>query len=510
MSADRAADAAFDPTAAARRVAEQEGFVVALPADAAAQLARTLAALDRGEIVNPTRTAALAPRDLRHLPWSSIDNPESRDLDQVEVAEPLPDGATRLFVGLADVDLLVPQDTPLDRHAHANTTSLYAGAAVFPMLPEALSADRTSLVEGADRQAFVVELVVAADGTVGDADAYPALVRNHARLAYDEVGAWLDGRGPLPAAAARAPVIERQLRLHDAVAARLRARRERLGALEFETVEARPVIRDGAVVGFALARRDRARALIENVMIAANAAMARALESAGIPSIRRVVRAPERWDRLVRLAAAHGTVLPAAPDAPALAEFLRARRASDPAGFAELSLAVVKLLGPGEYVVERPGDARPNHFGLAVPDYAHGTAPNRRYADLVTQRLLVHRARSRVDPTAAPPYTEDALAAIAAHCTARENAARAVERTTRKQAAAALLAPQVGAAFDAVVTGVKGTGTFVRLVEPPVEGRLVDAPPRGDPKGPDVGDRVRVRLVATDPAQGFVDFVRGG
>jgi exoribonuclease-2 len=515
-----------DLAAAAREAAHASGFAVALPPDAAAELAHTLTLVAAGTRP-PNPQPAPPARDLRDLPWSSVDNPESRDLDQVEVAEALGGGATRLRIGLADVDALVPRGGALDRHAADNTVSLYAGATVLPMLPDALSGDRTSLHEGGEREALVVELTVDADGAVHDPAIYAATLVNRARLAYDEVAAWLDGAGPLPAAAARVPEVAAQLRLQDDAARRLRAQRARLGALELETIEARPVIVDGQVVDLALAHKSRARELIEDFMIAANSAMARVLEREGVASIRRVVRAPERWDRIVALARPFGVVLPGAPDAPALAGFLRARRAADPAGFAELSLAVVKLLGPGEYVVEDAGDARPNHFGLAVQDYTHGTAPNRRYADLVTQRLLKHVLARAAAPSGAPdevrdgalvaslescPYTRDALVAIAARCTERENAARAVERTTRKQAAASLLAGRVGEAFDAVVTGVKASGVFVRALAPPVEGRLVDVPGRSardrNVGGPDVGDRLRVRLQATDPAQGFVDFVR--
>jgi exoribonuclease-2 len=444
--------------------------------------------------------------DLRTLPWSSIDNEESRDLDQVEVTEPLPGGATRVRVGIADVDALAPAGSAADAYAARNATSVYAGAEVFSMLPEALSAGRTSLLEGEDRAVVVVAFDVAADGAMGAATVSRAVVRNHAKLVYGEVGAWLAGGAPAPrlaAALARVPALEAQLRAQDAAARCLRAARQAAGALEFETPEARPVTRDGRVVGLATVARDRARDLIEAFMVASNIGVAAWLAARGRSGIRRVVRAPARWARIAALAAPFGAPLPDAPDPRALAAFLRARRAADPAGYPELSFAVVKLLGPGVYALDRPGadpvDAG-GHFGLAADDYAHATAPNRRYADLVTQRLV--KAALAGAPA---PYDDEALAALAAHCTARADAARAVERTGRKAAAAVLLAPRVGAAFDAVVTGAKPTGTFVRLLDPPAEGRVV-----AGQQGMDVGDRVRVRLVAVDAERGFLDFAGVG
>lgn len=441
--------------------------------------------------------------DLRALPWSSVDNDESLDLDQLEVAEELPNGVTRVRVAIADVDALVPRGSPADMYAARNATSVYAGAAVFGMLPEALSAGATSLLEGEERAAVVVAFDVAADGAVGPAAVSRALVRNFAKLAYNETGRWLAGGAAserLTAALARVPALAGQLRLQDAAAVRLKAARRAAGALEFETVEARPVAKDGRVVALETVARDRARDLIEAFMVAANIGIAEWLNARGRSGIRRVVRAPERWPRIVALAAQYGEALPAEPDPRALSAFLVRRRAADALRFPDLSLAVVKLLGPGEYALDRPGHDPGGHFGLAADDYAHATAPNRRYADLVTQRLV--KAALAGAPA---PYTDDELADVARHCTEREDAARAVERTARKAAAAVLLGPRVGEVFDAVVTGAKPKGTFVRLLAPPAEGRVV----RGE-AGMDVGDRVRVRLVGVDAGQGFLDFAGEG
>ena len=434
--------------------------------------------------------------DLRDLPWSSIDNEESRDLDQVEVADAVPGKGVRLRIGIADVDAFVPKGSALDAFAYANTTSLYTGVKVFPMLPVSLSYDRTSLLEGGERRAMVTEMVVREDGTLDDAatKVYPARVTNHAKLVYEHVGAWLeDGPGGQRPSD---PIVAEQVELQDAAAQRLRARRKELGALDLETLEPKPIMRDGEIINLELLRKNRARELIEDFMIAANGATARFLEARGRSTIRRVVRRPERWDRIVELASELGSDLPPQPDASALADFLAARRKADPLRFPEVSLAVVKLLGPGEYVLQPAGAPDIGHFGLAVEDYMHSTAPNRRYPDLVTQRLL--RAAANDAP---PPYTDDELAQIAMHCTERENAARKVERTMRKVAAASLLQKKIGQEFDAIVTGAAPKGTYVRLLRPPAEGRVVSGE-----KGLDVGDRVRVRLVDTDVERGFIDF----
>jgi exoribonuclease-2 len=436
-------------------------------------------------------------RDLRSLLWSSIDNTESKDLDQVEVAEQLTDGAIRIRLGIADVDALVPKGSALDKHAYTNATSVYTGVAVYPMLPVELSTDLTSLSEGQARVALVIDLVIEKDGSPRSHEVYRAMVVNRAKLAYDSLGAWLEGRGPAPQAVADSEQLQQQLWLQDRAASWHKTGRDRAGALEFETVEATAVGTDGKVTAIAVTRKNRARDLIEDFMIAANVAIAKYLAEQQRSAIRRVVRVPKRWDRIVELAAKYGVTLPAEPDQKALSAFLAARRAADPLRFPDLSLSIVKLLGPGEYVLDRPGPSDDQgHFGLAAHDYSHATAPNRRYADLVTQRLVKAAIAS-----SAAPYSDDELATIAAHCTERENAANRVERIARKAAGAILLEHRIGSMYDAIVTGVNRDGTYVRLLSPPVEGRVV----RGE-HGMDVGERVRVKLVATNPQKGFVDF----
>jgi ribonuclease R len=436
-------------------------------------------------------------RDLRRLRWSSIDNITSKDLDQIEVAEAMADGGIRLRIGIADVDALVPKGSAIDAHAAENSTSVYTGVSVFPMLPDALSTDLTSLVEGGERLVVVTELEIGKDGSVRRHDIYRALAVNHAKLDYESVGAWLEGRGPEPDKIATDDGLEAQLWLQDRAAGLLKRLREEAGVLDLDTVAVTPVARDGVIESLRVARKNRARDLIEDFMIAANGAVARFLAAAGRSAIRRVVREPRRWDRIADIAASYGIRLAAAPDGKALSHFLAARRAADPLRFPDLSLSVVKLLGPGEYILDRPGPADDvGHFGLSAPDYTHATAPNRRYADLVTQRLV--KAAIAGAPA---PYSDDELDAIARHCTERENAANKVERVARKSAAALLLERRIGATFDAIVTGVKRDATYVRLLSPPAEGRVV----RGE-SGMDVGERVRVRLVRTDAERGHIDF----
>jgi exoribonuclease-2 len=478
----------FDLAASARQEMIAEGFEPDFPPEiegqVAALAARPAAALD-------------GLRDLRGLAWSSIDNDDSRDLDQIEAAERVA-GGIRTMVGIADVDAAVEAGSPIDRHAAAEATSVYTGIRTFPMLPERLSTDLTSLVEGGDRRAVVVEFLVGPGGEISNPAIYGALVRNKAQLTYSGVGPWLEGRAAAPPKLAACAELAEQVKMQDEAAQALCGERDKLGALHFDRVETQSILRDGKVEGIAAAAKNRADALIENFMIAANEAMARTLGDAGVSSIRRVVRTPERWPRIVELAAQHGERLPAQADAAALSAFLQKRKAADPDHYADLSLAVIKLMGPGEYVLARPGEDAPGHFALAAHDYTHSTAPNRRYADLVTQRLIHAVLAKR--PAA---YADDALAAIALHCTQREDAARKVERAMQKRIAAVALAPRVGQSFPAVVTGVTPKGVFVRVFDPPAEGRLM----RGA-QGVDVGDRIRVTLVATDPARGFIDFSR--
>jgi VacB/RNase II family 3'-5' exoribonuclease len=436
-------------------------------------------------------------KDLRALLWSSIDNEESRDLDQIEYAEALPDKGLRLLVGIADVDALIQKGSALDQHAMANSTSVYTGVDVFPMLPPEISTGLTSVNEGEDRVVLVVEVVMNPDGSVRSHDVYSALTTNRAKLAYETIGPWLEGRDAAPPKVAGNPALEAQLWLQDRIASALKAGRQQAGALEFDTVEATPVAKDGKVESITVTRKNRARDLIEDFMITANVAIAQYLAEQQRSAIRRVVREPKRWSRIVDIAAKYSVTLPAEPDAESLADFLAVRRQADPVRFADLSLSIVKLLGPGEYVVDKPGPGDDQgHFGLAAHDYTHATAPNRRYADLVTQRLV--KAAIAGAPA---PYSDDELVTIAAHCTERENAANHVERIVRKAAAAMLLANRIGDEFDAIVTGVNKDGTYVRLLSPPAEGRVM----RGN-QGMDVGERVRVRLVRTDPVKGFIDF----
>ncbi len=448
-------------------------------------------------------TAPAAPdgaefRDLRELLWASIDNDDSRDLDQLCVAQPLAEGVVKIFVAIADVDALVRKDSPIDAHARHNTTSVYTVPEIFPMLPEKLSTDLTSLGECVDRVSIVIEMTVGPDGDLRASDVYGALVRNRAKLAYGGVGAWLSGQAPAPARVASLPGLDRQLRLQDEVAQALRKIRFAHGALSLETIEARPIFDAGLLTSLKPEEKNRASELIEDFMIAANGVTAQYLARKGLPSLRRVLRTPKKWSRIVEVAAGLGEALPAAPSAQALSAFLAKRRRLEPASFPDLSLCVIKLLGRGEYVVDMPGQPVEGHFGLAVNDYTHSTAPNRRFPDLLTQRLL------KAALTARPvEYAPAELQSLAAHCTMQEDNAAKVERQVSKSAAALLLSPHVGQRFEAIVTGAADKGTWVRISGPTTEGKLV----RGF-EGLDVGDAVRVVLVRTDVERGFIDFER--
>jgi exoribonuclease-2 len=435
-------------------------------------------------------------RDMREILWSSIDNNESRDLDQVEYVERLPDGRLRLLVGISDVDMFVSKGSAIDQHAFINTVSVYTPAVIFPMLPVQLSTDKTSLLEGQDRRAIVIELIITDEGLVSSKDVYRAAVYNHAKLTYEEVGEWLEGRSPAPNSVTKVAGLEEQIRLQSETTERLHALRKTNGALELETVEAEPVLSGGKVIRLDIKRHNRAQSIIEGFMIAANTSMAEFLQERGVPSLRRVVRTPERWPLIVKMAASFGVTLQAQPDSRSLSDFLKQRKAADPENYSELSLSVLKMLGGGDYRVEAPGLEQEGHFGLAVHDYTHSTAPNRRYPDLITQRCL-----KAVIAGETPPYSRETLEKIADRCNTMESAARKVERTTEKSAVAVLLSSHLGETFDGIVTGVKERATFVRLLTTPAEGRII----KGE-EGLSVGEKVRVRLISTEPERGFIDF----
>jgi len=471
----------------ARRVMEERGFLTDFSPQVLAEL---------GRIAGAATGSDAAVRDLRNLLWCSIDNDDSLDLDQLSVAQPASGGATRILVAVADVDALVKNGSAIDGHARQNTTSVYTPAVIFPMLPERLSTDLTSLNADKDRLAIVFEMETGADGSVGAAEVYCATVRNHAKLAYNSVAAWLENRGPVPAAIAGVAGLAENLRLQYAVAQKMKEIRHQHGALDLETVQARTVFEGDAVRDLVPETRNSAKDIIEDLMISANGVSARFLEAKRYPSLRRVVRTPKRWDRIVELARERGGQLPSEPDSKALNQFLVSARSADAVTFPELSLSVIKLLGPGEYVVEYPGEEPVGHFGLAVRDYAHATAPNRRYPDLLSHRILKAAMVS-----VALPYRRDELEALAKHCTDQEDAAKKVERQVEKSSAALLLESKIGQQFDALVTGAADKGTWVRLMQYPVEGKLMNPPP-----GVDVGRRLRVQLVHTDAERGFIDF----
>ena len=435
-------------------------------------------------------------KDLRQLLWASIDNDDSLDLDQLTVAETLPDEKVKILVAIADVDSLVKRNSAIDEHARQNTTSVYTAGKIFPMLPERLSTDLTSLNYQEDRPAMVIEMVISDAGKIQSSDIYRALVRNHAKLAYNSIGAWLEGKGPMPEAVGAIPGLAENLRLQDRVAQQLKARRHEHGALDLQTLEARPVFAGDELKDLRQEERNRAKEIIEDFMIAANGVTARFLQGKKVPSLRRMVRTPKRWGRIVEIAAQHDSQLPPEPDSTALASFLAAQKAADPLRFPDLSLSIIKLLGPGEYVVELPGEAASGHFGLAVKDYTHSTAPNRRFPDLITQRIL--KAALRGTTLA---YTREELTELARHCTEKEDDANKVERLVAKSAAAMLLASRIGERFDAICTGAADKGTWVRIFHPPIEGRLLYGY-----EGVEVGNRLKVQLIHTDIEKGFIDF----
>ena len=453
-----------------------------------------LAELGKLQIPAPTNDDPV--RDLRNLLWASIDNDDSRDLDQLTVAETLPSDKVKILVAIADVDSFVKNGSAIDEHARHNTTSVYTAAEIFPMLPVKISTDLTSLNFNEERLALVVEMEFDVDGSILDSEIYRARVRNHAKLAYNGIAAWLGGKETVPEAVASVPGLDENLRMQDKAAQSMKKLRHILGALSLETIEAKPVFDGDQIRALEIEEKNRAKEIIEDFMIAANGVTARYLSASKFPSIRRVVRIPKRWDRIVEIAGQHKFKLPDVPDSKALEEFLVREKAADPMRFPDLSLAVIKLLGAGEYIAELPEGDAPGHFGLAVKDYGHSTAPNRRYPDLLTQRLL--KAALEGKPA---PYHKDELDVLAAHCTEAENAANKVERQVEKSAAALLLESRIGERFDSIVTGASEKGTWVRLLNIPVEGKLVDGF-----EGLDVGDRVRVQLIDTNVERGYIDF----
>jgi VacB/RNase II family 3'-5' exoribonuclease len=448
------------------------------------------------EIPGPAQGESKHIRDQRELLWSSIDNDDSLDLDQLTVAEALPDDRIKVLVAIADVDALVEPGSAMDEHAQHNTTTVYTPARVFSMLPEQLSTDFTSLNAHEDRLAIVAEFVLTPEGVIEESELYQSLVRNHARLAYNSVAAWLDEEGAIPDAIAAVKGMQENLMLQVQAGQRLQHKRQQRGALSFETIEARPVFEGKRVRGLKIERKNVSKEMIQDFMIAANSVTARFLADSDYPSIRRVVERPQRWDRIVEIARQYDHRLPDEPDSRALEEFLTQQRQVDPERFPDLSLSVIKLMGAGEYKAEPPDDPNPDHFGLAVEDYTHSTAPNRRYTDLIT-----HRQLKSVFNRKPPAYSLEQLTELAQHCTERENVVKKVERQNKKSAAALLFRQRIGEQFEAIVTGASHKGTWVRLCKLPVEGKLV----RGH-NGVDVGDRIRVELIATDVEKGYIDF----
>lgn len=479
----------IDLQAMANEIMLRRGFEPDFPP----QVQQQLAELRR----RPPRIEATGEiRDLRHLLWSSIDNDTSRDLDQIEYAERRDDGKVTIMVGVADVDTFVSKETPIDQHASKETTTVYTGIRNFPMLPEELSTGATSLLPGQDRLCIVAEFAVDSNGNIPSFSVYRALVQNKAQLQYNSVGNWLESKASPPPSVAASGELQVQLKLQDEVAQRLKEQRHQHGALSLETDEVQPLVLNAQVVDVIKQQKNRATELIEDFMVAANGVVAKRLES--VSSLRRIVRTPERWDRIVNLAAEKGEKLPAQPDSKALNDFLLRRKAADPDHFADVSLGVIKLIGPGEYVLERPGELISGHFGLAVQDYTHSTAPNRRFADVVTQRIL-----KAVLAGERNPYSDEELSKIAADCTQKEDAARKVEREMAKHLAAVAMQRRIGEVFDAIVTGVTDHGTFVRVLQPHVEGLLAQGQ-----QGLDVGGKLRAKLIRADVQKGYIDFAR--
>jgi exoribonuclease-2 len=472
------------------------------------------ALLDRGinidfpaSVVTEAREAVepnykkLGVRDLTNWLWSSIDNDDSRDLDQIEYLDISTQGKWVLYVAIADVEYFVRKGSALDKYAATNTCSIYTGVQVFPMLPNELSTDLTSFNQGKTRLAVVTETHISKDGEVVSSTVFPAIVKNQARLAYDAVAAWLEGvtpeRDPTGSIEklSRNPALQDQIREQEKVAISLRKHREARGALDFVSPQLRATTTPDGKVEVGAQYANRATIIIQEFMVATNEAVDQFLQEKKLPSIQRIVREPKNWPRMAEIASVHGTTLPPKPDGKALQEFLAVQRKRDPHNFPELSLAMIKLLGRGEYVVKTHARDSLGHFGLATPNYAHSTAPNRRYPDLITQRML-KAAFSQKDS----PYSLEELDAIAQRCSAKEDDSNRIERQVQKSVAALALRERIGDIFPALVTGVNEDGTWVRVVDPPVEGKLqADRPFK-------VGDHVKARLTKTNPMRGFLDF----
>jgi exoribonuclease-2 len=481
----------------ARQAMLERGLLPDFSTEALAELGRLQISTGTG---GRAADSPRAIRDMRKLSWASIDNEDSRDLDQLTFAEAVSAGNVKILVAIADVDLFVKKESAIDEHARHNTTSVYTAAEIFPMLPEKVSTDLTSLNFNQDRLSIVIEMVIGADGALRESHIYRAWVCNHAKLAYDSVAAWLENKGAIPEAIVAVKGLAENLRLQDRAAQSMKNLRHIHGALILETLEAKPIFDCDQIRALEVEEKNRAKEIIEDFMIAANGVTARYLSAKKFPSIRRVVRFPKRWDRIVEIAAEHKFRLPKEPDSRALEEFLVSEKAAHPIRFPDLSLTVIKLLGSGEYIAEPPDGDAPGHFGLAVKDYGHSTAPNRRYPDLLTQRLLKAALEGK-----SAPYNKDDLDVLAAHCTEAEDAATKVERQVEKSAAALLLESRIGERFDSIVTGASEKGTWVRLLNLPVEGKLVDGF-----EGLDVGERVRVQLIDTNVERGYIDFKKVG
>lgn len=448
------------------------------------------------ELINQPASATAETVDLRSLLWCSIDNDDSRDLDQLTYAEK--DKESYLFwIAVADVSSLVKKNTPIDRHAQINTTSVYTPAKIFPMLPEKLSTDLTSLNENEDRMAMVVKILMNKTGEIENFTIFPAIVHNHAKLAYNAVGDWLEGKSNAPDKVKNSPKLEETLRLQHEIAQMLKESRHEAGSLTLISSEPKVKVESDNHIVIQPSYQNFAQQLIEEFMIAANRAMAQSFSKAKLPNLRRVVRIPKYWDRIVEVAKDLGEILPSKPDSKALDLFLIKRKKVDPESFPDLSLTIIKLLGSGEYVVETDADSHLGHFGLALSDYTHSTAPNRRFPDLISQRQYKAFLSGE-----APPYTLDELKRLAIQCSKQEDAAKKVQRQLNKSAAAAVLSSQIGTVFKGIITGSNEKGVWVRIFNPPVEGKVVSAL-----KKLEVGDRVTIKLKSVDVAKGFIDFI---